>query len=150
MTTETVLKDLVKKKKTDKKCFHRSLKDGTAGDNGKKLDGHISNEEYLTCTKIWNKFNMKNMGDYHDHYLTKDVLLLADVFEKFIDICLNFYKLDPYHYSSSSGLRCNAMLKITGVRLEKISNIDMYLFKKDQGEEFLAFVKDIVKQITNT
>ena len=121
----------MKKKKTDKKYFHRSLKDGTAGDNGEKLDGHISNEEYLTCTKIWNKFNMKNMGDYHDHYLTKDILLLADVFEKFIDICSRFYKLDPYHYSSSSGLRCNAMLKITGVRLEKISNIDMYLFKKD-------------------
>ena len=41
---------------------------------------------------------------------------------------LNFYKLDPYRYFSSSGLRCNEMLKITGVRLEKISNIDMYLF----------------------
>ena len=32
---------------------------------------------------------MKNMGDYHDHYyLIKDVLLLADAFEKFIDTCL--------------------------------------------------------------
>ena len=30
---------------------------------------------------------MKNMGDYHDHYLQKDVLLLVDVFEKFIDMC---------------------------------------------------------------
>ena len=29
---------------------------------------------------------MKNMGDCHDHYLKKDVLLLTDVFEKFIDI----------------------------------------------------------------
>ena len=28
------------------------------------------------------------MGDYHDHYLKKDVLLLADVYEKFIDTCL--------------------------------------------------------------
>ena len=28
---------------------------------------------------------MKNMGDYHDHYLKKDVLLLPDVFEKFLD-----------------------------------------------------------------
>ena len=50
------------------------------------------------------------------------------MFLKLIDICSNFYKLDPYHYSSSPGLRCNVMLKITGVRLEKISNIDMYLF----------------------
>ena len=31
------------------------------------------------------------MGDYHDHYLKKDVLLLADVFKKFIDTCLKFF-----------------------------------------------------------
>ena len=49
--------------------------------NGEKLDGYISSEECLICTKIWNKFNMKNMVDYHNHHLTKDVLLLADVFE---------------------------------------------------------------------
>ena len=40
--------------------------------------------------KIWNEFNMKNMGDYHNHDLKKDVLLLADIFEKFIDLCLRF------------------------------------------------------------
>ena len=45
-----------------------------------KLDGHISDEEYLICIKIWNKFNMKNMAYYHDHYLKKDVLLLAVFF----------------------------------------------------------------------
>ena len=33
----------------------------------------------MTCEKTWHKFEMKNMGDYHDHYLKKDVLLLADV-----------------------------------------------------------------------
>ena len=49
------------------------------------------------CVKIWNKFEMKNMGDYNDHYLKKDVLLLEDVFEKFIDTCLKYYKLDPCH-----------------------------------------------------
>ena len=37
---------------------------------------------------------MKNIGDYHDHYLKKDVLLLAVVFEKFIDSCLKYYGLD--------------------------------------------------------
>ena len=84
--------------------FFRSLKDKTADDDGKKLDVHISDEDYLACKKIWDKFNMKNMGDYHDGYLKKDVLLLADVFEKFIDTCLKFYELDPCHYFSSPGL----------------------------------------------
>ena len=116
------------KKLPDKKCFSRSLKDGTTDDNGKKLNGHISDEEYLTCIKIWNEFNMKNMGDYHDHYLKEDILLLADVFERFIDTCLNFYKSDPCHYFSSPGLSWDVMLKMSGVKLEKISDIDMYLF----------------------
>ena len=67
----------------DRKCFYSLKKDGTTGDDGKKLDGPISHEEYLTCKKIWNVFGMKNIGIYHDHYLKKDVLLLADVFQKF-------------------------------------------------------------------
>ena len=71
---------------------------------------------------------MKNMGDYHDHYLKKDVLLLADVFERFIDSCLKFYKLDPCHYFGSPWLSWDAMLKMIGIKLEKSSDIDMYLF----------------------
>ena len=74
----------------DKECFYRLTKKGTTDDNGEKLDGHINDGEYLTCKKIWEEFDMKNMGDYHDHYWKKDVLLLADVFEKFIETCLNF------------------------------------------------------------
>ena len=68
------------------------------------------------------------MGDYHDHYLKKDVLLLADVFEKFIDTCMQFYILDPCHYFSSPGLSWDAMLQMTETELEKISDIDKYLF----------------------
>ena len=67
------------------------------------------------------------MGDYHDYYLKKDVLLLADVFEKFIDTCLNFYKLEPGHYFSSPGLSWDAMLIMTGVELETISDNDTHL-----------------------
>ena len=61
----------------------------------------VTYEDYLTRKKIWIEFNMKNMGDYHDHYLKKDVLLLANVFERFIDTCLKLHKLDPCHYFSS-------------------------------------------------
>ena len=57
---------------------------------------------------------MKNMGDYHDLNLKKDVLLPVDVFEKFIATCLKYYGLDLCHYYSSPGLSWDAMLKMTG------------------------------------
>ena len=60
----------------DREYFYSSVKDRTTGDNGEKLDSHISDKDYLTCNKIWNKFNMKNMDDYHNHYLKKDVKIL--------------------------------------------------------------------------
>ena len=73
-------------------------------------------------------FKIKNLGEYHDLYLKTDVLLLADVFEKFVETCLNYYRLDPCHYFSSPGLSWDAMLKMTGIKLEIISDVDMRLF----------------------
>ena len=55
------------------------------------------------------------MGDYHDHYSKKDILLLADVFEKFIDTCSKYYGLDACYYFSAPGLSWNAILKMTGI-----------------------------------
>ena len=69
------------------------------------------------------------MGDCHDHYLKKDVLLLADVFEKFIDTCLKYYGLDPYHYFSSPGLSWDAMLKQNQKKYQILTST--YLLKKD-------------------
>ena len=71
---------------------------------------------------------MNSMGDYHDLYLKTDVLLLADLFEKFISTCLDYYGLDPCHYFSSPGLGWDAMLKVTKIELDLISDIDMRLF----------------------
>ena len=71
---------------------------------------------------------MKSMGDYHDVYLKADVLLLADVFENFRKTCLQYYKLDPCHYFTSPGLSWDAMLKMTNIRLNLISDVDMYQF----------------------
>ena len=55
-------------------------------------------------------------------------MLLVDVFEKFVGTCLNYCRLDPCHYFSSPGLSWNAMLKVTGIKLELISDVDMHLF----------------------
>ena len=67
---------------------------GKIGDDGKISDGHISFKNYLLCEKILNKFDIKYMGDYYDHYFKNIALLLADVFENFIDTCLKFYGLE--------------------------------------------------------
>ena len=83
---------------------------------------------------------MKNMGDYHDHYLKNDVLLLANVFENFIDTCLKFYGFDLCHYFSSPGLSWDTMLKMTGVRLEKIVNIDMYLSTENRLKGGISYI----------
>ena len=80
----------------------------------------------MTCNKIWNELNMKNI--ITTIVWKKKVLSLADVFEKFIDRCLKFYKLDPCHYFSSLGLSWDAMQQKADVKLEKILDTDMYLF----------------------
>ena len=107
------------KKLPARKYFYNSTKDDKIDDDGKISDGYISLKDYLTCEKIWNKFDIKDMGDYHDHYLKKQVMF----FEKFIDMCLKVYGLDSCHYFSPPGLSWDAVLKMTGVKLEKISDI---------------------------
>ena len=88
----------------------------------------ISVKHYSHALDVWNKFKMKLLGDYYDLYLKADVFLLADVFEKFIRTCLEYYRLDPCHYFSSPGLSWDAMLKMTGRELELISVIDKHFF----------------------
>ena len=88
----------------------------------------ISKKDYLHAINIWNMIKINIMGDYHNFCLKTDVLLLPDVFEKFISTCLEYYGLDPCHYFSSPGLSWDEMLKIIEIELELISDIDMYLF----------------------
>ena len=71
------------------KYFYSWTKDAKNGDDDKISDGHISIKDYLTCEKVWDKFNMKNMvdyhdhmGDYHDHYLKKGCITISRYFWK--------------------------------------------------------------------
>ena len=91
-------------------------------------DEHITDDQYKHAQNVWNTFNLKNMGEYHDLYLKSDILLLADVFENFRKTCLQYYKLDPCHYFTSPGLSWDAMLKMTDIKLELMTDIDMFQF----------------------
>ena len=89
-------------------------------------DLHITSEEYDHAEKVWKTFKAKNMGEYHDLYRKSDLLLLADVFESFRKTCLQYYKLDPCHYFTSPGLSWDAMLKMTNIKLELMTDVDMF------------------------
>ena len=92
---------------------------------------------------------MNTRGDYRDLYLKTDVLLLADVFEKFIKTCLDYYGLDPCHYFSSPGLSCDAMLKMTGIKLDLISDIDMHLFIKKGMRGGISYISKSYSKANN-
>ncbi|KAK3735533.1 hypothetical protein QZH41_005010 [Actinostola sp. cb2023] len=100
-----------------KGAFYSSLKDSS-----------ITEDDYEHAQKVYREFRCQNLGEYHDLYLKSDVLLLADVFENFRTICLEYYQLDPGHFYTSPGLSWSACLKMTGVELELLTDPDMYLF----------------------
>ena len=90
-------------------------------------DEGISEDDYQHAQNVWEEFKIKSMRGYHDLYLESDVLLLADVFEKFRNVCLKNYKLDPAWYFISPGIAWDAALKMTGVELELLTDPDMLL-----------------------
>ena len=89
---------------------------------------HITDEDYQHAQNVWNEFGLSSMGEYHDLYLKSDILLLTDVFENFRKMCQQYYGLDPVHYFTSPGLSWDAMLKMTEIELELMSDVDMFQF----------------------
>lgn len=90
-------------------------------------DEHISMRDYLKYVLVWRTLKEKLLGNYSDLYNIQDVLLLADIFENFRDVCMKNFKLDPAHYLTSPSLAWDAMLKLTKINLELIDGHDMYL-----------------------
>ena len=93
-----------------------------------KLSGRgISEKDYKHVWNVWHTFKMKTFKDYHELYNETDVLLLADVFENFRDLCLKIYGLDPVYYFTAPGLAWDACLKMTNINLELLSDPNMLL-----------------------
>ena len=93
-----------------------------------KLSGKgITEKNYKHAWNVWNTFKMKNFKDYRKLYNETDVLLLADVFENFRNLCLKIYGLDPVYYYTAPGLAWDACLKMTNINLELLSDPNMLL-----------------------
>ena len=92
---------------------------------------------------------MKTMKDYHGLYLKCDVLLLADVFEKFRNNSLKNYGLCPSHYLSTPGLSWDAMLKMTKIELEFISDPDMHIFFEKGTRGGISYISSRYSKANN-
>ena len=84
----------------------------------------ISDRDYNHALKVWNTFNIKNFGEYHDFYVQSDTLLLSNVSEAFRNTCIKEYELDSTYFVSAPGLSWITCLKLTNVKLELLTDID--------------------------
>ena len=71
----------------------------------------IKDEDYEHAQKVWEVFEIKNLGEYQDLYVQCDTLLLADIFENFMDKCIEIHELDPAHFLAAPRLAWKACLK---------------------------------------
>ena len=110
----------------------------------------ITDEGYAHAQKVWDTFNIKNVGEYHDLHVQSDTLLLADVFESFRDKCKEIYELDPAHFLSAPGLAWQACLKKAEVKLELLTDNDMLLMNKEYVVECVKYHIIMLRQIINT
>ena len=95
-------------------------------------ESEINDQDYAHAVQVWNTFKLRNLGELHDLYVEVDTLLLADIFENFRRISMEYYELDPCHFYTAPGLTWSAALKMTGVELELLKNPDMSLLV-DEG-----------------
>ena len=90
-------------------------------------NSNISKDDSNHAKKLWDLFKIKNLGEYHDLYMQADTAQLSDVFENFRYLCLKDYDLDPTYFVSAPSLAFEAMLKMTKVKIELLTDIDMIL-----------------------
>ena len=92
---------------------------------------------------------MKTMKDFHNLYLKCDILLLADVLEKFANNSLRNYGLCLSHYLSAPTLGWNAMLNMTKVGLEPIPDFDMYIFFEKGTRGGVSYISNRYSEANN-
>ena len=87
----------------------------------------VSDQDYEHAHRVWREFGINNLGEYHNLYLRRDIILLANVFEAFRSLCLDIYGLDPAHFYTAPVLAWCTCLKKTRIRVELLLDPDMLL-----------------------
>ena len=100
----------------DTECYYSELNNENISDSD--LD-HVNN--------VCDTFKINILGRYHDFYVRSDTALLADVSENFRDKCLSNNKLDPVYYLSAPEFSWHSCLKMTGIKLELLTDNNMLL-----------------------
>lgn len=103
----------------------------------------LSDDEWDYIQEMIKYNKMKTFEDFHDFYLNIDVNGLADVFENFRQTSIKYYKLEPCNYVGTPSFAWNSMLLKSNVKLENLSDVDMYLFfeKGIRGGQSVIFNK---------
>ena len=65
----------------------------------------ITDTDYAHAKRVCKDFENKNLGEYHDLFVQNITLLLSDVFENFINMCLEMYELYLANFLSAPGIR---------------------------------------------
>ena len=111
---------------------------------------NITDKDYEHVIKVWEAFEVKNLGEYHHLYAQCNTFLLAVVFENLRNKCIEIYKLDPTHFLSEPRLAWQAFLKKTKVELELLTDIDMLLMvEKGTSGGICQAIHSMLKQIMN-
>ena len=92
--------------------------------------GNIDDIDYRHGNNVFKRFELENLGQYHNPHVQSDTLL-ADAFENFRDMCVKEYELDPAHFLSLPGLAWQACLKKTNIELELLTDYDMLLMLEE-------------------
>ena len=87
----------------------------------------ITDAGYAHTKRVCKDFEIKHLGEFNGLHFHSDILLLADVFENFRNMCLKIYEVDPAKFISTSGLAWKAALKKTTVKLDLLTDINMLL-----------------------
>lgn len=106
------------------------------------LTNEAISQDYQHAQKIWSLFKMHTLGDYFDLYVKTDVILLAEMFESFLGLCKQSNDIDAAHLVTSPGLSQQVCLKMTGVELELLTDVNMLLFVEQD-------IRDGVSQVSH-